>query len=50
VYRGRNVRAPLPETERALDEALILPLYPQLTEEEQDDVVETLIDLVAVRS
>lgn len=32
----------LPETERASDETLLLPLYPQMTENEQDAVIRAL--------
>jgi perosamine synthetase len=32
----------LPRAERASDEGMILPLYPQMTEAEQDQVIETL--------
>lgn len=37
----------LPETERAFNETMILPLYPQMTVEEQDYVVESLKDVLA---
>jgi perosamine synthetase len=50
AYREHADRSKLAETERALDEALILPLYPQLAEEEQDEVIETLTSLVTGRS
>lgn len=36
--------AELTESERAQDHAIALPLYPQMTEDEQDRVVETLLD------
>jgi dTDP-4-amino-4,6-dideoxygalactose transaminase len=41
IYRDA-VSSPLPETDRAVDEALILPLYPKMTEVEQDEVIEVL--------
>jgi dTDP-4-amino-4,6-dideoxygalactose transaminase len=44
-YRDHADRSKLRETERALEEALILPLYPQLQEEEQNDVIRTLTHL-----
>jgi perosamine synthetase len=49
-YSARVDRSKLQETERAVDEALILPLYPQMTEEEQDEVIETLTSLTTGRS
>jgi len=48
-YRAHADRSTLKETEQAVDEALILPLYPQLTEEEQDEVIETLTSLATGR-
>ena len=47
VYRDL-VREELPETEAAEDTSLILPLYPTMTEGEQDQVVERLSALVGV--
>jgi perosamine synthetase len=47
VYRQEGLRVPLPNTEEALRSVLILPLYPQMTDEEQDYVIQTL--LAAVR-
>ncbi len=35
----------LPETEKALDTTVILPLYPQMTQEEQDYVIENILDI-----
>ena len=32
----------LPETEKAASEAIILPLYPQMTKQEQDYVIDQL--------
>lgn len=40
AYRVRFGEVRLPETERAFQETLILPLYVQMTEEEQDHVIE----------
>jgi perosamine synthetase len=45
IYRDAG-HGPLPETDRALDEALILPLFPQMSDAEQDEVIETLSELV----
>jgi perosamine synthetase len=44
IYRELADR-PLPETDRAADSCLILPLYSQMTESEQDEVVEQLLRL-----
>ncbi len=49
-YRVQADRATLQETERALEEVLILPLYPQLAEEEQDEVIQTFTSLATGRS
>jgi perosamine synthetase len=45
IYRDA-VRAALPETDRAVEEALILPLFPQMSDTEHDEVVRTLTELV----
>jgi perosamine synthetase len=45
IYRDAG-RLPLPETDRAVEEALILPLFPQMIDAEQDEVIETLRQLV----
>jgi perosamine synthetase len=45
IYRDA-VRAALPETDRAVEEALILPLFPQMRDTEHDEVVRTLTELV----
>lgn len=42
AYRESVGKFQLPETERAFRETLILPLYPQMTSEEQDYVIESL--------
>jgi len=39
AYAGWAAEGQLPWTERAADETLILPLYPQMTEQEQDAVI-----------
>ncbi len=41
VYRQLFGEVRLPETEKAFKETLILPLYPQMTEEEQDFVIDS---------
>jgi dTDP-4-amino-4,6-dideoxygalactose transaminase len=43
------VRAPLPLTERAAESTIILPLYPQLTEPEQNRVIERVLSLTEGR-
>ena len=44
LYRRPGLR--LPATEKALDTVVILPLYPQMTDEEQDYVIEVLAKAV----
>jgi dTDP-4-amino-4,6-dideoxygalactose transaminase len=41
-YRREEQPYQLPESERAQDRNIILPLYPQMTEDEQDFVCEVL--------
>jgi perosamine synthetase len=48
VYAGTE-RGPLPVTDEATRTHLILPLYPQMTEAEQDEVVARLTELVEDR-
>lgn len=47
AYRERFGEIRLPETERAFHETMILPLFVQMTEEEQDHVIEALKDALA---
>lgn len=42
AYAGFEQRFPLLESERAQDQCVLLPLYPQMTEQEQDEVVSAL--------
>ena len=42
AYKNTSGEIQLPETERAFRETIILPLYPQMTIEEQDFVIENL--------
>jgi len=42
VYRALYPDLRLPNTEKALDTVIILPLYPQMTDEEQDYVIKAL--------
>ena len=46
LYAHEAVRAPLPETDAATNETIILPLYPQMTPNEQEYVISNLQDLV----
>jgi len=46
-YKDLPLRHPLPLSERAQDRCILLPLYPQMTEEEQIRVVEALKQAVA---
>jgi len=48
AHGGQNANWPLAESERAQDTAIILPLYPQMTGEEQSYVVSTLRDILTV--
>ncbi len=45
AYAGMCHDVDLPVTERASDDSLLLPLYPQMTEEEQDAVIRTVVEL-----
>jgi perosamine synthetase len=49
AYRNRGVAVSLPRTEAASDGSLLVPLYPDLTEEEQDRVVAALYEAFALR-
>jgi dTDP-4-amino-4,6-dideoxygalactose transaminase len=42
AYKDLELRQPLPQSELAQDHCILLPLYPQMTEEEQDRVVQAL--------
>lgn len=44
VYASQPLRISLPESEAAQDHAIVLPLYPQMTEEEQQQVTSALIE------
>jgi len=46
-YRGGNWDARLPETNAATDQCIVLPLFHQMTEEEQDYVLESISDIAA---
>jgi perosamine synthetase len=48
AYRGQ-VRAPLPVTERLTRQSLILPLFHDMTEEQQDRVVSVVIESAGLR-
>ncbi|MBC8050986.1 MAG: DegT/DnrJ/EryC1/StrS family aminotransferase [Chitinophagales bacterium] len=47
AYREMPLRLPLPRSEEAQDRCILLPLFPHLTESEQEQVVEALV--MAVR-
>jgi perosamine synthetase len=47
IYAGAGREAEFPETERAYSGLLSLPLFPSLTEHEQDRVVEILLQAIA---
>lgn len=49
AYRDFASRSPLPESESAQDRCILVPLYFQMTEEDQDYVVEQLADVVRER-
>src|SRR5262245_60267797 len=49
VYRGCVPAEGLPESEAAQDRCIILPLYPQMTAEEQDRVADALARACALR-
>lgn len=49
VYRGSAPPAGLPESEAAQDRCIILPLYPQMTAEEQEHVADALARACAPR-
>ena len=42
AYAGAERRFPLPHSERAQDECILLPLFPLMTEDEQMQVVSAL--------
>jgi len=42
AYRQRGVTANLPQTEAACDRSLLLPLYPSLSEADQDSILDAL--------
>lgn len=49
VYARANPGLRLPNTDRALGSVIILPLFPQMTDDEQNCVVETLSACVSAR-
>jgi perosamine synthetase len=42
AYERQPLHAPLPESEKARDECILLPLFPEMTAEMQLQVVEAL--------
>lgn len=47
VYEQKFGKQSLPETEKAFQETLIMPLYPAMTQEEQDHVIDSLKEALA---
>ncbi len=47
AYRDRCPGLRLPNTEKASDQSVLLPLYPTLTEEEQDQIIAELFEAFA---
>ena len=47
AYRGLPLRHPLPVSELLQDRSVILPLYPELTEEDQDRVIAALREILS---
>jgi dTDP-4-amino-4,6-dideoxygalactose transaminase len=45
-YKNPRYTGKLPNTDQALESVIILPLYPQMTEEEQEYVIKTLLEAV----
>ena len=44
VYAAQPLRAALPHSEASQDHAIVLPLYPQMSDEDQKKVVEALVE------
>jgi dTDP-4-amino-4,6-dideoxygalactose transaminase len=44
AYRNHRLRYPLPESERAQDECILLPLYSEMTDTDQDTVIDRLAE------
>jgi dTDP-4-amino-4,6-dideoxygalactose transaminase len=49
AYAGEPQRVPLPRSEAARDQGLILPLFPQMTQEMQVSVVDALAEALGAR-
>ena len=47
AHGSRPLRFPLPHSETARDGCVILPLFPDMTEDEQRQVVDSLADAIA---
>lgn len=48
AYLDRGVRVALPRTEAAADQALLIPIFPDLTEDEQETIVRALDAIFAL--
>jgi len=46
AHKDLPARAPLPETERALRETVVIPLYPTMNKDQQTRVIDAILDLV----
>jgi dTDP-4-amino-4,6-dideoxygalactose transaminase len=46
AYRDLPLRFPLPVSERLQDRSVILPLYPGMTDGEQEQVISALLDIL----
>jgi dTDP-4-amino-4,6-dideoxygalactose transaminase len=46
AYRDLPLRFPLPVSEMLQDRSIILPLYPEMTEADQDRVVSALLEVL----
>ena len=47
AYRDLTLPTPLPVSELLQDRSIILPLYPELTEEDQDRVIAALREILS---
>ncbi|MBV8588832.1 MAG: DegT/DnrJ/EryC1/StrS aminotransferase family protein, partial [Acetobacteraceae bacterium] len=50
AYAQQQLRFPLPESERARNESVLLPLYPQMTGAVQEQVIEALVRAIRAKT